>query len=89
MDRDRHSIILENRKRLVIEGVTDVISFDDISVELDTISGKLNISGSELHIHTLCVEKGQIEVEGRISELVYEDVEQKGKKGVFGRLFGQ
>ena len=87
MDRDRHSIILENRKRLVIEGVIDVISFDDICVELETLGGRLIISGNELHIHTLCLEKREIEVEGQISELVYQDEEQRTKKGFMGRLF--
>ena len=89
MDRERHSIILENRKNLVIDGVTDVISFDDINIDLDTLGGRLSISGNELHIHTLCLEKGQIAVDGQISELVYQDVEQRSKKGMFGRLFGQ
>ena len=89
MDKDRHSIILENRKKLLIEGVLDVISFDETIVELDTVGGRLTVSGNELHVHALCLEKGQIEVEGQISELVYEDVNTKNKKGVFGRLFGQ
>ena len=89
MDKDRHSIILENRKILVVDGVVDVISFDETFVELDTFGGRLNVSGNEIRIHELCLEKSRIEVEGKICELVYEDVNTKTKKGIFGRLMGQ
>ena len=80
-----HNIKLEDRKKLFLEGVSDVISFDDISVVLDTALGRLNINGNELHIQTLCLETGIVTVEGRIDELIYEDTSDKKKKGIFGR----
>ena len=86
MDSNKHNIKLENRKRLVIDGVADVISFDEETVLLDTVLGRLNIGGSDLHIQTLCVESGDVTVEGNISELIYEEDEKQTKRGFFGRL---
>ncbi|MBQ6702264.1 MAG: sporulation protein YabP [Clostridia bacterium] len=86
MDRNNHSIRLDDRKKLVIEGVSDVVSFDDLSVVLDTLGGRLNINGEDLHIQTLCLESGLVEVVGRIDEMMYEDNNATPKRGLFGRL---
>ena len=37
----QHNIILENRKKLVVSGVTEVLSFEEDSVELKTVKGNL------------------------------------------------
>ncbi len=85
MDNNSHTIKLEDRKKLVLDGVKDVISFDDMTVALETFMGRLIINGNELHIQTLCLESGNVVVEGNIDELVYEDSGQNKKKGIFGR----
>ena len=86
MEKNTHNIRLEDRKRLVLDGVSDVISFDDLTVVLDTLGGRLNINGEGLHIQTLCLESGDVTVEGRIDEVVYEDESRSVKKGIFGRI---
>ncbi len=86
MDSNKHNIILENRRKLTLDGIIDVKEFDDLSVALDTALGRLNIVGSELHIHTLCLEKGEVVIEGLISEIIYEDEAAHTKKGLFGRM---
>lgn len=88
MDNSAHNIILEDRKKLVLSGVSDVVSFDDISVVLETLKGRLNINGSNLHIQTLCLEDGNVTIEGNVDELMYEDSEQNKRKGLFGRIIG-
>ncbi len=88
MDNSAHNIILEDRKKLVLSGVSDVVSFDEISVVLETLKGRLNINGSNLHIHTLCLEDGNVTIEGNVDELMYEDSEQNKRKGLFGRIIG-
>ena len=88
MDNSAHNIILEDRKKLVLSGVSDVISFDDISVVLETLKGRLNINGSNLHIQTLCLEDGNVTIEGNVDELMYEDSNQNKRKGLFGRIMG-
>ncbi len=86
MEIVNHKIKLEDRKKLVLDGVSDVISFDDLSVILDTVGGRLNINGEGLHIQKLCLESGEVEVEGRVDEIIYEDGPQNKKKTFFGRL---
>ena len=87
MDSTRnHNVKLENRKKLVLDGVNDVVSFDDMSVVLDTAMGRLNINGTELHIQVLCLESGEVVIEGNISEMIYEDESNDTPRGLFGRL---
>ena len=86
MDITKQKIILEDRKKLVLTGVSEVVSFDDVSVVLDTSGGRLNINGEGLHIQKLCLESGDVEVEGRVDEMMFEDSLQNTKKSFFGRL---
>ena len=86
MDITKQKIILEDRKKLVLTGVSDVVSFDDLTVVLDTTGGRLIINGEGLHIQKLCLESGDVEVVGRVDEMLYEDGQQTSKKSFFGRL---
>ena len=49
----RHKIILEEREKLSITGVTDVIAFDEESITADTDMGVITIRGEGLHISKL------------------------------------
>lgn len=86
MEIAKQKIWLEDRKKLVMTGVSDVVSFDDLSVVLDTLVGRLIINGEELHIQKLCLENGEVEVEGKVDEILYEDEKQNSKKSFFGRI---
>lgn len=83
----RHNLILENRKNLVLTGVTDVDSFDENSILLYTELGELVIRGKKLHINVMNVETGDLSVEGDISALVYGDRDRKKKASLIGKLF--
>ena len=72
-----HSISLENRKNLIVSGVTEVESFDEHEIILETSSGSLMIHGEGLSISRLSVENGDVNVQGLISELLYEDTAPK------------
>ena len=86
MDSNKHFVRLENRKKLLLDGVCDVISFDDMSVTLDTVMGRLDVNGNELHIQVLSLDSGEVIINGNISELIYEDINDSPKRGLFGRL---
>ena len=86
MEFNKHKIILEDRKKLVLSGISDVVSFDDLSVVLDTAGGRLIINGEGLHIQKLCLDTGDVEVEGKVDEMIYEDSQQNQKKSLFGRI---
>ena len=50
------NIVLENRKKLNISGVLDVLSFDDQIVILETELGLLTVKGEDLHINKLSID---------------------------------
>ena len=80
-----HRLALSERKKLTVTGVAEVISFEDTSVVLQTGMGTLTVQGSELQLKTLSLEGGQVEVEGNIAALIYEEPRQGGG---LSRLFG-
>lgn len=84
-----HKLILSNRRTGTITGVSDVISFDITEVLLETEQGMLMIKGADLHVNRLTLEKGEIDLEGRIDSLAYSDVNSYQKQGesLIGRLF--
>lgn len=78
-----HQLILQDRNRLELTGITDVDCFDDTSVICITSLGRLTICGSGLHVHRLDLEGTALTVEGHIDSINYADVR---KGGLFGRL---
>ena len=85
-EQGEHSLSLKNRKKLTMTGVTEVVSFDDTAVVLQTSLGTLIVQGSELKLKTLSLEGGQVEVNGSVSTLAYEEPRQAS--GWKRRLFG-
>lgn len=81
-----HKLALDQREKLTLTGVTEVVSFDEGCVVLRTGLGTLVVQGSELQLKTLTLEGGNVAVEGRIASLVYEEPRQSG--GWLSRLFG-
>lgn len=74
------NIILENRNKLSISGVLDVLSFDDQIVILETELGLLTIKGENIRINKLSIDTSEVIIEGEISAMNYseKDMEQKG-----------
>ena len=81
-----HKLCLEERSRLTMSGVTEVVSFDDSTVALRTGLGTLMIHGRELQLKNLSLDGGQVAVDGHISALIYEEPRDRG--GWLSRLFG-
>ncbi|MGN0977900.1 MAG: sporulation protein YabP [Faecousia sp.] len=81
-----HKLQLNERRQLTMTGVTEVVSFEDSAVVLQTSLGTLIVQGRELQLKTLSLEGGQVAVDGTISSLVYEDPRPSG--GWRHRLFG-
>lgn len=85
-----HKLTLAGRKSLALTGVKEVISFDAKEVMLDTAQGVLMLRGDEMNVTRLLVEKGEMDLEGRIDSLVYTE-RGKGKRreeSFAKRLFG-
>ena len=57
-----HKLTLEQRQKLVITGVAEVVSFDEDAVLLRTALGTLLVQGQQLQLNLLSVEGGQLAV---------------------------
>ena len=73
-----HQLSLADRRKLTMTGVTEVVSFDDTAVVLETALGSLVVQGQGLQLKTLSVDGGQVAVEGHVSALLYEEPRQGG-----------
>lgn len=84
-----HKVLLANRKSGAFTGVVDVLSFDVAEILLETELGMVLIKGHDLHVNRLSLEKGEIDIEGRIDSLAYSDVKNAGRQAesLLGRLF--
>ena len=74
-----HKLMLERRQGGTITGVRDVTSFDEKEIRLVTEEGKLSVRGEGLHVKQLDLQKGEVELQGRIDQLVYLNKKQTGK----------
>lgn len=82
------NIVLENRTKLSISGVLDVLSFDDQIVILETDLGLLTVKGENLRINKLSIDTSEVIVEGDISALSYSDKDNvKNSGSIFGKIF--
>lgn len=80
-----HKLTLHERRQLTVTGVTEVVSFEDTAVVLRTDLGTLMVQGQELKLKTLSTEGGQVEVDGTVTALIYEEPRQaSGWRRFFG-----
>ena len=84
--KTHHTILIDQRKKLTLCGVLDVLNFDEEEIRLDTELGMLTVEGSGLHINRLSVENGEMVIEGDIDSCVYSD-RQKSSGGLLSRMF--
>ena len=81
-----HVLQLKERRQLAVTGVTEVASFDENTVVLQTSLGTLIVQGQQLQLKNLTQEGGQVTVEGTVSGLIYEESRSRG--GWRQRFFG-
>ncbi len=84
-NRMPHGLTMQDRNRLSLSGIRDVMNFDETQVQLKTDLGSLMIRGSQLHVDQLNLESGDLSLAGTIDSLEYDD--DVGTGGFFGRLF--
>ncbi len=80
------NIIIENRKRLEISGIKDVISFDEETLLLDSVMGRITVKGEELHIESFNTQSGDLTAAGKIHAVVYMS-DAKTQGGLLSKLF--
>ncbi len=84
-----HKVVIEQRERFSVTGVTDVVSFDEECVVCDTEMGVLVFKGSGMKVNNLNVGSGELSVDGAVDSISYETGRAggKGKQSMFGRIF--
>jgi len=84
-----HKMIINNRKSGTLTGIADVIAFDEAEVILETDMGMLSIKGEGLHVKRLDLEKGEVDLNGRMDSFFYSEQKGFAAKGesFWGRLF--
>lgn len=84
-----HKVILTNRRTCILNGVNDVLSFDIHEILLETEQGMLMIKGDDLHVNRLTLDKGEVDIDGRIDSFTYSDAGPGGsqKESLLARLF--
>lgn len=83
--RKNHNIIVEDRKKFTLTGIKEVLSFDDQTVMLETVMGRLAVKGDDLHLGQFDTEKGDVTGSGKIHALIYTAPESS--QGFFSRIF--
>lgn len=82
------NLILENRKKLSISGVEDVLSFDDQIVILETSLGMLTVKGEDLRINKLSIDTTEVVIEGEMNSFNYSEKQDKKASGnLLGKIF--
>ena len=85
-EKSLHEFRVINRKQMTVDGVKDVVEFDEMLVRLLTDGGDMTVEGSELHVKVLDVERGVVALEGRIDGVFYSDSDGGEKKSFWERF---
>ena len=82
------NLVLENRGKLSVSGVNDVLSFDDQVVMVDTELGLLTVKGENIRINKLSLDTAEVIIEGDISSLAYSQNKQEKSAGtILSKIF--
>lgn len=81
----QHAFSSKVRDGIRVSGVLDVVSFDEKSVVLETSCGGMGIEGEGLHITTLNISEGLVDIEGRLNGLYYFEDRPVQKRRLFSR----
>jgi sporulation protein YabP len=84
----KSSLMLENRNKLTINGVIEVINFNENQILLNTDVGTMIVKGHELKMNKLDVQNGDVAITGKVDSFIYTSEKSKVKKdSIISRLF--
>lgn len=82
------NIILENREKMSVSGVSDVLSFDDQIIIVETDLGLLTIKGENLKINKLNIDTSDFTLNGKINSMSYSETAFEGKNSnILSKIF--
>ena len=74
-------LTLDNRKKMALTGIKDVVAFDVNQVLLESVMGMVLIKGEDLKVTRLSIEKGEVDIDGKIDGITYSEVKSYHEKG--------
>ena len=83
-DRE-HNVSMISREKLDINGVIDVLDFDNTCVNIKTCMGILSVEGTDIKIVSLSKDSGKIYIEGNFDNLFYYNGAEEKRNGIFRR----
>ena len=88
-EQTRNLIVIRDRKTLDLEGITKLDSFDSKEFLLDTTLGYLHVTGSDLELGNMNMEKGLITIKGTIDSVHFMNKGKTtgNKENIFAKLF--
>lgn len=81
------NIFLENRNKLNVTGVLDVLNFDEEIITVETEQGVLVVKGSDLKLNKYNLDDTELSIEGTISSLSYDDRVNKKSESLLAKIF--
>ena len=82
------SLVMENRRRLVLSGVKEVDGFTETEVRLFTKMGQLTVKGQNLRVNQVDTDTGELTMTGdMIISLVYSDKPVRHPENFITKLF--
>lgn len=84
-----HHMMIRDRKSLEITGVKKLESLNSEEFVLETVLGYMTISGQDLEMINLSIDKGEILIAGYVTKIEYFDHQDTidAPKGFFSKLF--
>ena len=86
-EKCQQTLQLTMRTHLEVNGIIDVIRFDELAVVLQSVCGELTIEGNGLKMSVLDTDKGIVSLDGQVDSIYYSEDTGDGKKRLFGRIF--
>jgi len=81
------NVFLENRNKLNVSGVLDVLNFDEQIITVETELGILIVKGSDLKLNKYNLDDTELSIEGTIISLSYDDRVNKKNEGLLAKIF--
>ncbi len=85
LEKKNHSLSINNRENIEINGVKDVAYFNEEEVSASCDCGSILIKGTHLLVEALDLDNGVLIINGRITAVVYS--EKTGSKKLLGKFF--
>lgn len=82
-----HKVMLISRENLTVEGIREIINFDENEVNLRTVCGDMTVEGEGMHVNVLNVAVGEIELIGKINGIYYFDRNDNEKRSLLSKIF--